>query len=305
MTKVTFDLMTIGRCDNQTDRLKLNCCCSGLNPMSLLTRNSETRNSNRSERLNQLRELLSDGVISSSEKEEIKSNISDAILDFREQNPEVSELRQLVQDSVDNVPTRADAQEAIASLRSIFADGTVTPTEYNQIVDGFQAAVKNLGVTAFEAQAIILQAELVAANSGKVPSGSDIITGTNQNDFLYGLGGEDNLNGASKNNGANQIDVLVGGYGADLFVLGNSRASFYRASGANDYALIVDFDPTNGDKVQLSGTSANYTLGAIPASVETLYPNLDGTAVFAGTQELIGILYGTQVTNFNSGFSFV
>jgi len=150
-----------------------------------------------------------------------------------------------------------------------------------------------------------LQAELVAANSGKVPSGSDSIIGTVGNNFLYGLGGADTLNGAGTNFGANQTDLLFGGSGADLFVLGNSQAVFYRASGADDYALIVDFDSANGDKVQLAGTSANYTLGAIPASLKTVYPNLDGTAVFAGNQELIAILYGTDVTNFNSGFSFV
>jgi Ca2+-binding RTX toxin-like protein len=305
MTKVIFALVTISRCVYWINRLKLSCCCSGLNPMNLLSGISATGNSNFVKRFSQFRSLLSDGVISSSEKDKIKSNISEAIANFQAQNPEVLELRQLIQNSVDSLPTKADVQATIAEFKTIFADKSISPSEFQQIIDIFQDGVGDLGVTAFEAHSIILQAEVLGSTFSKVPVTPDSITGTNGNDFLFGKGGNDTLNGAGTTLGANQTDILIGGSGADLFVLGNSRASFYRASGANDYALIVDFDPTNGDKVQLSGTSANYTLGAIPASVETLYPNLDGTAVFAGTQELIAILYGTEVTNFSSGFSFV
>jgi hypothetical protein len=49
--------------------------------------------------LSQFRSLLSDGAIASSEKEKIKSNISEAIANFQAQNPEVLELRQLIQAS--------------------------------------------------------------------------------------------------------------------------------------------------------------------------------------------------------------
>ncbi|MEQ8962651.1 MAG: hypothetical protein RLP02_32865 [Coleofasciculus sp. C2-GNP5-27] len=74
-------------------------------------------------------------------------------------------------------------------------------------------------------------------------------------------------------------------------------------------ALITDFNSTE-DVIQLSGSENNYSLGAVPNSLTELFPSLDGIAIYQNGSgnsqaELIGIMYGYEVTDFSSGFEFV
>ena len=88
-------------------------------------------------------------------------------------------------------------------------------------------------------------------------------------------------------------DILTGGQGADAFILGTSDQIFYSdgqadTAGLADYALIKNFQPTQGDVVQLSGIS-DYQLGASPVGMPT------GVGVFATsgqTDELLAIVTG-------------
>jgi Ca2+-binding RTX toxin-like protein len=82
-------------------------------------------------------------------------------------------------------------------------------------------------------------------------SGNDKLEGGQGNDFLVGDGGDDRLTGAGgTNNGRGEIDVLVGGTGRDVFVIGsayddgNNLADGDMGAGSDgggDFARIIDF----------------------------------------------------------------
>ncbi|SMX27532.1 Bifunctional hemolysin/adenylate cyclase precursor [Pelagimonas phthalicica] len=79
-------------------------------------------------------------------------------------------------------------------------------------------------------------------------AGNDRLHGDNGNDFLHGEGGNDTIvggNGDDRINGNSGDDRLNGNAGADTFV-------FHGGSGDD---RIADFDPNEGDKIDLSGLS--------------------------------------------------
>lgn len=79
-------------------------------------------------------------------------------------------------------------------------------------------------------------------------AGNDRLHGDNGNDFLHGEGGNDTIvggNGDDRINGNSGDDRLNGNAGADTFI-------FHGGSGDD---RIADFDPNEGDKIDLSGLS--------------------------------------------------
>lgn len=100
-------------------------------------------------------------------------------------------------------------------------------------------------------------------------SSNDNLTGLGGNDILYGEGGNDLLNGGagndyldgySSNRTEGEVDTLIGGTGADTFVLGNQRqGTFYLG---NSWAIIQDFSRSSGDKIQLVGSRNDYRLSS-------------------------------------------
>ncbi|MGG6242679.1 calcium-binding protein [Nodosilinea sp. AN01ver1] len=132
--------------------------------------------------------------------------------------------------------------------------------------------------------------------------GDDFIFGDSGNDLLVGGSGSDNLIGGSGNDVLNgygftsgEVDILVGGEGSDLFVLGDALGSYYLGSG---YAIIDDFNPFEGDLIQVFGSASNYSLSFQPfTSTNTL-----DTLIFAGS-DLIGVVAGT--TNVVPALDFV
>ncbi|NJM98961.1 MAG: calcium-binding protein [Phormidesmis sp. RL_2_1] len=117
--------------------------------------------------------------------------------------------------------------------------------------------------------------------------GNDKLEGKDGNDTLYGGTGSDELKGGDDDDvlfgvdindsllGGGEIDILKGENGRDTFVLGQSGSVFYQGKGNSDYALIDDFDAKEGDRIRLSGSAVNYTLGHNVSGVEK------GTAIFA------------------------
>lgn len=99
-------------------------------------------------------------------------------------------------------------------------------------------------------------------------AGNDSLFGGGGNDTLFGGSGNDNLFGGSGNdtligfNGVNgnELDTLIGSFGADQFQLGNKARSFYLNSSGSSFATIVDFNISEGDKIQVNGSVSGYTL---------------------------------------------
>jgi subtilisin family serine protease len=130
-------------------------------------------------------------------------------------------------------------------------------------------------------------------------TGSDVITGGNGNDHLSGVLATGTTAAAM---GAGQIDVLTGGAGADIVVLGDSRGVFYddRNSGnlgTADYALIKDFTP-GADQLQLR--SGSY-LQTVSNGNLSLYWDRNGNGKLdsggRNRDELIALLEGVSTLN--------
>ena len=124
---------------------------------------------------------------------------------------------------------------------------------------------------------------------------NDALLGGSGSDFLYAKEGNDILSGvdgsAPNQQGLGEIDTLIGAEGNDTFLLGDATKFYYNdgvdtGTGANDYALIVGFNPIE-DIIQLQGAPSTYVFGASPAGLPV------GNAIFkktAGSDELIAIV---------------
>lgn len=232
---------------------------------------------------------------------------------LEEQRENLASLRQVIEDSIDNFPTEDEIQTAIATFSDIISDQTITSEELEQIASGITSAVDDLGLTAYEIHGIILAAQDIVVDS-RLPQTSEEVVGTSGNDLLLGQGGDDVLVGTDTK-GEGEIDGLIGGAGQDEFVLGSESAVFYDddaslTMGVGDFALIIDFNVAD-DLIQLSGSADDYSLSSVPDSLSEMFPNLDGTAIYrqgsddVSQDELIGIVYGYDVTDLSSGFEFV
>ena len=109
---------------------------------------------------------------------------------------------------------------------------------------------------------------------------NDTLIGDVGSDFLFGGAGNDVLTGGSLNASENnQLDVIYGGAGADIFVV----HSMYNSFSDNDYALLRDFSTTE-DTIQLSA-GATYTLAGTGGN---LY---GGVGIYSGS-DLVAIVQG-------------
>ncbi len=104
-------------------------------------------------------------------------------------------------------------------------------------------------------------------------AGNDLIFGYSGDDILDGGAGDDILVGNSIQQFGNNIspvdydsiDALTGGSGADRFVIGSSSGSayftpFFNIPSTPNHARITDFNPNEGDVIQLTGQASNYFL---------------------------------------------
>lgn len=127
---------------------------------------------------------------------------------------------------------------------------------------------------------------------------NNLLTGGKGNDVISGKNGKDILIGVSPKSssfvgpGFNEIDTLLGGSGADKFILGDSKNFYYKGIaplGNTDYAQIQDFQ-TGADQIQLKGGVSDYVFSANSFifldkgfSVGTLDPGDDLIATVGGT----------------------
>ena len=93
--------------------------------------------------------------------------------------------------------------------------------------------------------------------------GDDYLVGDSGNDILYGEAGNDTLTGSNPDfydSGVYEYDTLVGGSGADTFVLGDWSEPYYYGDGLGGYATITDFNYWEGDQIQVFGSAYDYSL---------------------------------------------
>ncbi|MEA5532568.1 calcium-binding protein [Crocosphaera sp. XPORK-15E] len=122
--------------------------------------------------------------------------------------------------------------------------------------------------------------------------GNDTINGGAGNDTIDGGAGNDLLTGVNPNSlnpGIGEKDIFSGGAGGDLFILGDFTWSGYddgltTNAGINNYADIADFNPTEGDIIQLKG-GITYLLNVVGTDTQLLIdkPSTE-------PDELIGII---------------
>jgi len=130
------------------------------------------------------------------------------------------------------------------------------------------------------------------------PRGNDFLIGGDGNDWLFAGNGNDTLNGGWGNDYLSgedsETDTMTGGPGTDTFSLGYNWKSGsvdinYLGSG---YALITDFNASEGDKLRIGGGTGDYRLVKdqdliANSSVETgIYRNGDMIAIVQGTTDV-------------------
>ncbi len=134
-------------------------------------------------------------------------------------------------------------------------------------------------------------------------AGDDVLYGGRGNDRLAGGEGNDNITGGSGRDtligvfasddtpGVGEVDTLSGAQDGDMFILGDASNVYYAGDAAEDYALITDLDPTEGDMLQLKGEASDYSLGAASQGLPS------GTAITyqgGSNDEIIAIVQGTS-----------
>jgi len=154
----------------------------------------------------------------------------------------------------------------------------------------------------------VAQASINLIDSPLPPAADRVLWGTTSSDIITGSTGNDRISGvlasgtSSRAMGASQIDVLTGGSGADVFVLGDKRGLFYNDRingnlGIGDYARIQDF--TSGvDKIQLF--SASYLTSASQGNTSLYWDrNGNGKLNLTGSNqdELIAIFTNSSPTS--------
>lgn len=139
----------------------------------------------------------------------------------------------------------------------------------------------------------------------------DSLTGSFGNDTLVGGFGNDRLNGyGTVDNGVAQIDLLTGGTGSDVFVLGDSSKVYYNEAG-DGYAVITDWSPRSGqldfeyDRIEVKN-GETYKLEF--TSVSGIGTSAQDTEIYflkGNSWERIGIIQDTTNVNIARDFTFV
>ncbi len=135
-------------------------------------------------------------------------------------------------------------------------------------------------------------------------SGNDLLYGEEGNDSLYGREGNDILNGGSGNDtlvgtavntSTGERDILEGGGGADIFVLGDSSKVYYDNDGYDGFVEITDFDFTS-DSIRVHGSASDYSLVPDP---------INGGIDINYQGDIIGWVSNTTNVDISRDFNFV
>jgi Ca2+-binding RTX toxin-like protein len=133
-------------------------------------------------------------------------------------------------------------------------------------------------------------------------SGNDRLWGERGNDQLTGDDGSDVLNGYGFAD--NERDTLIGGTGADRFVLGDANSIFYAKNGNSDAAVIADFNRGEGDVIALKKLAFNNSSGDRSYGYRLVTVGVNTEVRVDNTNELVGILQNRTGVSLLQGFSF-
>ena len=180
--------------------------------------------------------------------------------------------------------------------------------------------IETLSIKLYFDSALTLQVGSTAivsiADTSKSTTPLDLVLwGSTLNDNILGGDGNDRITGVLKTGstavrlGKGQIDVLTGGAGMDIFVLGDLRGVFYNDqlnanSGSSDYALITDFSLID-DKLQL--LSGSYLTNVNGGNLSLYWDrNNNGILNLTGRNqdEMIAQINGITTLN-NTNISFI
>ncbi len=100
--------------------------------------------------------------------------------------------------------------------------------------------------------------------------------------------------------GVGDVEILAGIDGvADTFLLGDETDYFYDEAGTEDVALIEQFNPSDGDRIQLYGEAADYQL--VEGNIIIGQQSYWGTSIFLDgddfDDELIAVVQDTNKLN--------
>ncbi len=141
----------------------------------------------------------------------------------------------------------------------------------------------------------------ITLEGDNLPNRLEVTAADTKDYFIQGLAGDDTLSGGAGNDilkgSANTVsaspqefDQLSGGKGSDLFDLRDPSGNVAYANGdtlsatkSTGFALIKDFNPLEGDKIQLAGSIASYSLKPISWGQSFGNPNTATTTDFALT----------------------
>ena len=248
--------------------------------------------------------IIADGVITAAEKEQIKTSLQEnlnslgitesELQDIKSAAKEVFEpsplaekisekkdnlanLKQVIQDSVDNPPSQEQIQLAKDNFKDIIADGVITPAEKEQIKTGIKDVLDSLGVSDSKLEEIILKVEeieLIRENS-PFPKTFD--------GFL----------------GKDRKDSLTSGFNKDVIPLNRV---------VKDFSAIKNLG-VSIDTIDLNLTGNEYSLGAISSNSSDILSKFDPAVIDSpgntnSTPKLLEILSGTGVSDLNSRFEF-
>jgi Ca2+-binding RTX toxin-like protein len=148
-------------------------------------------------------------------------------------------------------------------------------------------------------QSVRVEVGLNTADNLSGDSAGNQLFGLKGNDALNGRGGNDELFGCytETGGGRGEVDQYTGGAGKDLFALGTESGVLYDdgrrgSSGAKDYVVVKDFT-VRQDRLQLHGNKSDYFLGASPVrgvAGQGLFHDTNNNSRLDKSDELIGVL---------------
>ena len=129
--------------------------------------------------------------------------------------------------------------------------------------------------------------------------GDDLLGGGAGKDVLRGGAGDDILVGTVAASKLGEKDTLIGGRGADAYVLGEASivGDLYNKNGNSDYAWIKGFNPNSGDTIAVSGNPATgYTL----VQGVSVGNGRQGTGIYDSQGDLLALVQGASADQVSS-----